>query len=475
MYLQKAYNGNYYFRWRIPNKERTLYNNRSEIVKSLKTKNAKLARKKAKHIKNGLPILRERLLYMTNSEVDEIVKNWLEERLEADLNGRIEKSNIEGAKKLPYTKTFDNTLRNLGYYQEELANLRTNSVFDLGETLIIDGEKINPEHNKGHKRLLFQLLRANVELFKVLTERNKGEFGFPQTQSIKENKLTYGEAVKEYLPYLLSASKSRVKNKKSEIPTQYLATEKWINNRFLLAVGEETLLPDRASECSDILTEAFKRDDFTVGRDSAEYIKAFYLWLFNNNHIPTNISTQLFFDTLPKNKREAFTPEMVHKILTETTGDLNLLFRIYLYTGMRRSELFQCAFDESETGFKILQGKNKNALRFIPQHRAIEDISPEIIQRIQTVWSADKVGRTLNDWITKHISKENKYTLHSTRHCFNTWMRRAGVDSTLMKIIMGHEGTNTGDMSDYYTTYFSEPNDKRNAVNAVDYTYSESE
>lgn len=471
MNLKKTESGNYSFRWRVPSIDRDLFNGKTEIVKSLKTKNAKIANRKAKHLKVGLSILRERLSNMTNRDVDKIVKEWLDERLDADLNGRIYKSNLQGAKSLPYTKTLENTQDNLRDLQKELGELKTSMVADIGASLI--NSDID-ENEPSHQRLLFQLLRANVQLFKTLTERNEGiiDFNICSLSDI-DNKLTYKEALKEYLPNLLEQSIIKARNHISdgEEPKQYIENKKFYLEKFLPVIGEENLLPERSSECTSLLNKSFTRDCGTVARDVQERIKAFYTWLFEENLIPTHIAKRFYFESVPKSKRKAFTPEMVNTILTTTTGDTNLLFRIYLHSGMRRSEFFDSTFDEALQGFTITKGKNKNAVRFIPQHPSIEDIDAKTIARLQSAWNPDKAGRMLNNWINVHISKESKYSLHSTRHCFNTWMRSAGIPSNTIKAIMGHED-NEDDMTDYYTTYFENEGDIKHAVKSVDYSIS---
>jgi hypothetical protein len=196
---------------------------------------------------------------------------------------------------------------------------------------------VKTEHQK---RLLFKLLRANVQLFKTLNERNNGEIDFTlYSEGRTEKQITYGKALEEYLPLLLKRSKISVTNKTTTsiatpqptaMPQQYVEKEKFFKDKFLKAVGAETLLHTNSSACNEFLENTFKRKDGTVARNVSEFLKAFYLWLYDNKLIPVKISTDLIFETVPKSKRKAFTPEMVNKILTESTGELNIFFRLYL-------------------------------------------------------------------------------------------------------------------------------------------------
>jgi len=158
---------------------------------------------------------------------------------------------------------------------------------------------------------------------------------------------------------------------------------------------------------------------------------------------------------------------MTRKILTESKGDINLFFKLYLYTGMRRGELFN--MEIVNNGFNVQNGKTKSARRFIPRHHVLNEITDDEILGLISRWNVDYIGRTLNDWITENISTEKEYTLHSSRHSFNTALVTAGVSSSLIKSLMGHEENNSTDMTEYYTTYHEIDGDKDKAINLVKY------
>ena len=462
MNLKKTPNGYYHFRFRVPFNDKELFGNKNEIVKSLRTKNRTVAAKMVRGILNNFHMLKELLLEIESKDINTIVTHWFKEQLKAfNIDTQNTISPTLNTKEVIYQQSVDNVKSNLNKYKKELLTLTDLTIKDNSEA----SEKLIDENNK--QSLIYKLLQANVQLLDTLSQKNKANSYFNSSpHTIK--RISYQEAVDIYLPILLNKAKVRAKHKLQQ-PKQYVVTEKFFKNRFLQAMGSDTLLPERSGDCLSSIKLTFSRKDETIPRDIKEYIKAFYLWLFDNQLIPTNIAKDFVFESVEKIKRKAFTPKMVQEILTKSEGEINLFFRLYLYSGMRRSELFNSEFNSTKSGFIITKGKNKNALRFIPQHEAIKDITPQQIEKLKDTWVPDTVGRILNNWIKENITTNKAYSLHSTRHCFNTAMENAKINRSLMKTLMGHEDTNNEDMSDYYTTYFESEQDKLNAVNSVRY------
>lgn len=459
MYLKKTNNGYYHFRWRVPSNELHLFHNKANIIKSLHTKNKTIALKKAKQLFNALPVLKRLLMDSHERDTNVIITHWSNEQLKSFAPKS--EIDIQRTKNILHQESIKNINSNLLKYKQEL--LAITGTINQNHTI---STKSTNENNK--QALLYKLLQVNVTLVKSLSkEVQKNSANTKVLGSASQNRVTYSEAITNYLPILLNKSRARAKHK-LQIPKQYQVAEKFFNNKFLKVVGANTLLPLRSAECIETLDMGFRRKDNTIARDVQEHLKAFYLWLFNNQYIPTNIAKDFAFESVVQSKRSAFTPSMVQAILTKSVGEINLLFRLYLYTGMRKSELFNCTFDESKNGFFISKGKNKNALRFIPRHSKLNDVTQKTLNKLSKKWSPDTLGRMLNDWIHENISKKQCYSLHSTRHCFNTWLANANVNRALMKSLMGHEDSNT-DMSDYYTTYFETEEDKLKAVNLVNY------
>ena len=128
MYLKKV-NRNYSFRYRIPNELQKYFGSRTEIIKSLQTENARIAKQKARVLSAELALLISKVRTMQELDiygVDTIVSEWAQERLETDLNGRIEKSSIEGDQgNMPLTKVQGYTKRISQDLKQDLAKLKT--------------------------------------------------------------------------------------------------------------------------------------------------------------------------------------------------------------------------------------------------------------------------------------------------------------------------------------------------------------
>jgi len=224
MYLKKV-NRNYSFRYRVPSYLRDYFGGRTEIVKSLQTKNARIAKPKAHILGAELSTLIAKARIMIDLDiegVDRLVSDWLNERLEADLNGRINKSSLNGYEgEMPNSKVEGYTALIMRKFQEDLGELKTGRVEQLASSLI--SEQID-EHDPLHKRLMFQMMRANVELFQTLTKRNKGEFTFDDRlpNIIEKDECTYQSYYKRQRGLLRNhLEKTKNLNNMRHIPRYY--------------------------------------------------------------------------------------------------------------------------------------------------------------------------------------------------------------------------------------------------------------
>jgi len=138
------------------------------------------------------------------------------------------------------------------------------------------------------------------------------------------------------------------------------------------------------------------------------------------------------------------------------------LAMIYLYTGMRPSELLEVKKENVDLAARIMIGGMKTEAgkdRHIPLHK---DILPFIERLLQTegeyLVMAQNRGKlcrmiynrfNINHWqpLMKELGME-QYTPHYARHTCATMLREAGVADDLRKLILGHS---SGDITDRYT------------------------
>lgn len=135
---------------------------------------------------------------------------------------------------------------------------------------------------------------------------------------------------------------------------------------------------------------------------------------------------------------------------------------IYLYTGMRASELLEIQKSDVDLDARIMIGGLKTDAgknRRIPIHKSI---LPFIERLMQTdgeylVMRYDKgkakkmayyqMAQSIWDPVMESIGLKD-YTPHYGRHTCATMLREAGVETDLIKLILGHAN---GDITDRYT------------------------
>lgn len=163
-------------------------------------------------------------------------------------------------------------------------------------------------------------------------------------------------------------------------------------------------------------------------------------------------------------KRTAIPPEDRAKIWAAADAgnqDAEIVL-IYLYTGMRPSELLEVKKENVDLSARIMIGGMKTEAgkdRHIPIHK---DILPFISRLMQTdgeylIMRYDS-GKPLkmpynrfhlNHWKPLMASlRMEEYTPHYGRHTCATMLREAGVQEDIRKLILGHA---SGDITDRYT------------------------
>ena len=130
-----------------------------------------------------------------------------------------------------------------------------------------------------------------------------------------------------------------------------------------------------------------------------------------------------------------------------------LIFTMFAYTGLRRTELINLNWNDINLGNKYLivrKSKNKNQ-RIIPLHdRVIELLDLYLTQRLPLKNNALFIGRTgqrihhnslknLFDRYIKIAGLSGKgYTIHTLRHTFATRLLNKDVSLVNIKNLMGH-------------------------------------
>lgn len=135
---------------------------------------------------------------------------------------------------------------------------------------------------------------------------------------------------------------------------------------------------------------------------------------------------------------------------------------IYIYTGMRASELLLIQKKDVDLSARIMVGGLKTQAgknRRIPIHNAILPFVARLMQTLgeSLVMFQQKSGKwrsiDYRTWFRDHWQPLMEmlgmtYTCHYTRHTCATMLREADVAEDLRKLILGHAN---GDITDRYT------------------------
>lgn len=135
---------------------------------------------------------------------------------------------------------------------------------------------------------------------------------------------------------------------------------------------------------------------------------------------------------------------------------------LYLYTGMRPSELIEVKKEDVDITNRIMVGGLKTEAgkdRRIPIHTCILPIIERMMQtegeylviRLNKGKPAKVTYKHLKDNIWNPLMERlgmTQYTAHYGRHTMSTMLRVAGIEEDIRKLILGHKNT---DITDRYT------------------------
>ena len=175
-------------------------------------------------------------------------------------------------------------------------------------------------------------------------------------------------------------------------------------------------------------------------------------------------------DKDPGTKRTAIAPEDRAKLWEAIdAGDRDAeLVMIYIYTGMRPTELLEVEKANVDLDARIMIGGKKTDAgkdRRIPLHRCILPFISRLMESEGDSLVMDpneqKVGVPLNgkrftDYHWKPLMKRlglTEYTPHYCRHTCATLMREANIEEDTRKLILGHKSV---DITDRYTHHSDE-------------------
>jgi integrase len=125
-----------------------------------------------------------------------------------------------------------------------------------------------------------------------------------------------------------------------------------------------------------------------------------------------------------------------------------LLVRLLVTTGMRRSEAFQITGEQCEGGirFVIIGEKTPQSMRRVPLPESLLVDLPKITAPLfeNSEANIDRTGKRLIRWLRDAGIKGHDKTIHSFRHRAQDKLRAAGCPLDIREELLGHENMTVG-------------------------------
>lgn len=140
-------------------------------------------------------------------------------------------------------------------------------------------------------------------------------------------------------------------------------------------------------------------------------------------------------------RREPFTPAQI-RYLFELNDEMARLTLVYIYTGLRATELLEL---EEMTPEYLVGGKKSQAgrHRYIPVHHAIRSIVEGYIERgYVSLYGYNYTREKWSEWAEEHGLAGK--VLHECRHTFETELDAAGAPRKCIDMLTGHASIGTG-------------------------------
>lgn len=480
---QNKYNV-YRFRVKLPlNIQR--YFHRTEINKSLNTKDAKIAQSKAMFLYDNYQKLL-RLIEMsvlTEEQIQELVDTYVTQSLEQDKLDRATKGWGTLAIK-PDLEAYDgnyaiamgaeiNTF--ITEYKEQLAHNNYSSIMTVAKEILTPLSIEFNDDEPTHRLFLQSLMRGTIEVLEEAKNRYYGSYstkydapkGVKKVTKFKKEATTYKDAFNRFMRYyntleITQDTKDdtfRVLEKLLIMQGEHNCIEETDLDDMLDI--QETIsnlpnlnrLPYKDMDFQAIMELASVPDEHKISdnraKDYIKHIKKFFAFCHDENIISYNPSVRLSV-TVDADKKDPFNDEEMKQLIriVETLDDnLKYLYMSYIYTGMRREELFNSVIVEVEgiPYFSIQRGKNTSSIRGVPLHSELIAIglTNAKLQTAKSSINFNNLGRKFNENIKSQVTHSNRKTLHSLRHTVATKLQNKNVPDEIIRAIIGHAAQDT--------------------------------
>lgn len=474
----------YRFRIKIPTQIRK-YFHRNEINKSLDTKDAQTAQNKAILLYDKYQKLLKviEMSVLSDDQIQELVDNFIIEALKQDKLDRA--NNGFGSLSMSLDGTYDGDYAEAMKaeidsfymdYKKDLANCEYDAMLPTAKSLLESLDISFDSNEPTHKLFLQSLMRGMVEILEEAKNRYSGNFN-PKYDTPKARAITKKRIKKEYKTYKQAYERFKRYYDTLSISQATKDDTFRVIDKLLIMVGEDTCIEEtdlddmldiqeaitrlpnmnlsryNTMEFKDILelTTIPVEDNITDSRVKGyiKHIKKFFSFCHAEQIISYDPSVRITV-TVEGNKKDPFSDDEMRKlidIVKALTDDTKYLYMSYIFTGMRREELYNCTIEEvgGIKYFNILKGKNTSSVRIVPLHNELIDMgmNNEKLSSAKSLISFNNLGRRFNEKIKIQVTESNKKTLHSLRHNVATKLQDIGVLDETIRTIIGHSAQDT--------------------------------
>ena len=179
-------------------------------------------------------------------------------------------------------------------------------------------------------------------------------------------------------------------------------------------------------------------------------------------YLTENPTKGVKFLTITDAKKPRFlTQEEITKLLENSSGEIQLVFRTFLLTGMRSGELENLEWDDIDFRHKLIHIRNKDFWHPKRRHERDIPIHDELLPLLQahkkkhgkrsnfvfcngddSPFSHNRLRRALCS-VTKRGGLPDVTKIHSLRHTFGSQLVLNGVDLPTVRDLMGHKDIET--------------------------------
>ena len=227
------------------------------------------------------------------------------------------------------------------------------------------------------------------------------------------------------------------------------------NYTNLISIYKNQLYSIRNTRIMDIKRRDLQKliRDNQKGHTTQGYMKTMLTNLFkyaiDELDLPLSQNPAIGLEITPKLKSDMhkpFTTDEINKLWNHKDDLIVKIILIYLYTGLRPTELVDIKIENVFTDENYMVGGNKTESgrnRIIPIHPKIKNIVEEFYNQ-HNVYLINRVGKPLNYNCYRKAFKKSMNMLQlnhkpdDTRHTFATYAKLCGISDTDRKILLGH-------------------------------------